>query len=171
MKQISFQRGMTMGIICNRIIGGLAVLAFVGCSGAHSDSEPAVSVCGASNGHTMAAEIRVTSSTNSPAIDVIVFCDSSAERTLGSSGGTFNNAPPKVYPPGSPEVKTFLADLNAVGDVSAIPTGFCVKSASFGTTTKVSALGKSSGDLECLNSPSASQTALANDCKTLAWQQ
>jgi hypothetical protein len=120
----------------------------------------------------MAAEIHVSRSTNSPAIDVIMFCDSSAERTLESSGGNNAvNATPKDYPPGSPEVMAFLADLDAVGDLSTIPTDYCAKSVSFGTTMTVSALGKSSGDLECLNYPSASQTALANDCETLVWQQ
>jgi len=160
-------------LIRNRIIGGLAALVFVGCSGAHSNSEPPVSVCGASIGHTQAATIHVTSSTNSPAIDVIVFCDDSADRTLGAPGVTNAvNVTPKVYNPGSPEVTAFLADLNAVGDVSAIPiAASCAKSISFGTTTTVSALGKSSGDLECLKSPSTVQAALANDCNTLAWQQ
>jgi hypothetical protein len=123
-------------------------------------------------GHATAAEIHVSRSTNSPAIDVIMFCDSSAERTLESAGDTNDvNATPKVYPPGSPEVMAFLADLNAVGDVSTIPTDYCDKPVSFATTITVSDLGKSSGDLECLNYPSASQTALANDCETLAWQQ
>jgi hypothetical protein len=161
-----------MGTTRNRIIIGLTALAFVGCSGAHSNGEPAVSVCGASTGHIQAATIHVTGSTNSPAIDVTVFCDGSGERTIGTprvSSGL--NATPKVYNPGSAEVIVFLADLDAVGDVSAIPiAASCGKSISFGTMTTVSALGKSSGDLECLNSPSAVQTALANDCNTLAWQ-
>jgi hypothetical protein len=170
---------VTMAIISNRIIGGLAALALVGCSGARSNSEPAdsgepaASVCGSSVGHDRAAAIHVSRSTNSPAIDVAVFCDSSAERTLGTPGVTnAASVTPKVYAPGSPEVTAFLADLNAVGDLSAIPIrASCAKSISFGTTTTVSALGGSSGDLECLDSPSATETALANDCNTLAWEQ
>ena len=161
-----------MGITCKGIIGGLAALVFVGCSGSPSNSEPEISVCGASTGHTVAAAIHVSQSTNSAAIDVVVFCDSSAERTLGTPGVTDAlNATPKVYKPGSPEVTALLADLDAVGDVSAIPiAASCGKSISFGTTTTVSALGKSSGDLQCLDSPSPIQTALASECNTLAWQ-
>jgi hypothetical protein len=163
---------MTTEITCKGIIGGLAALAFIGCSGSPSSREPAVSVCGASIEHTVAAAIHVSQSTNSAAIDVVVFCDSGAERTLGTPGLTNAlNTTPKVYNPGSPEVVAFLADLDAVGDVSVIPiAASCGKSVSFGTTTTVSALGKSSGDLECLDSPSPSQTALASDCSTLAWQ-
>jgi len=160
-----------MAIFRNTIYGALSALAFVGCSGARSSSKTTVSVCGTSIGNSQAASIHVTGSTNSPAIEVVVFCDGSGERTLGRPGvNNSANVAPKVYNQGSPEVLAFLADLNAVGDVSAIPiAASCAKSISFGTVTTVSALGKSSGDLECLDSPSAIQTALANDCNTLAW--
>jgi hypothetical protein len=161
-----------MGIICTRSIVGLAAFAFVGCSGAHSDSETAVSACGESSVHSVAATIYVTPSSNTSGVNVRVFCDGSAERTLEDSPGGNNtaNTTPKVFSPGSPEVSAFLADLDSVGDVSAIPTASCSKPASFGTTTRISALDKSNGDLECLDSPSASQAALANDCQILVRQ-
>ena len=91
-----------MEITCKGLIGGLAALAFVACLGSPSSSEPAVSVCGASIEHTVAAAIHVSRSTNSAAIDVVVFCDSSAERTWGTPGLTDAlNATPKVYNPGA----------------------------------------------------------------------
>jgi hypothetical protein len=161
-------------------IVGLAALASIACSAAPlsqgrttSTDGPTASVCGATFDHTVVATIHVSRSTNSPAIDVAVFCDGSADRTLGTPG--YNNTPnimPKVFDPGSPDVAVFLTDLAAVGDVSAIPiVASCPKSISFGTTTTVSALGKTSGDLECMDSASAAQVALAKDCKSLAWGQ
>ena len=126
-----------------------------------------------------AASIHVTQSTNTSAIDVVAFDDGSAERTLGASrdGGTTGLDPaPKSYPPLSPEVLAFLCDLRAVGDVSAIPADpgrpyptlpGCAKSVSFGTVTTVSAGGKTSGDLQCLDNPSAAATALAHDADVL----
>jgi hypothetical protein len=124
------------------------------------------------------ASIRVTRSTNSSEIDVVAFDDGSAERTLGVTRGAGTGLDPaaKSYPAGSPEVLTFLCDLSALGDVSAIPAdpggaipthSGCAKSASFGTVTTVTAGGKTSGDLQCLENPSAAATALAQDAVVL----
>jgi hypothetical protein len=126
------------------------------------------------------ASIRVTASTNSGEIDVVVFSDASAERTIGPhryDASTGLDPSPMSYPPGSPEVVTFLCDLAAVGDVSAIPADpggpsptlpGCAKSASFGTITTVTAGGKTSGDLQCLENPTAAATALAHDAAVLS---
>jgi hypothetical protein len=111
------------------------------------------------------ASIHVSRSTNSPEIDVAVNADGSAERTA-VGGGSIRPAP-MSYPPESPAVEQFLADLVASGDVSQIPTAQCPKSASFGTTMTVTANGKTSGDLQCLQNPTAAQAALAKDCATL----
>jgi hypothetical protein len=121
---------------------------------------------------TVVATIVVSLSTNSSEIDVAVYSDGSAERTLGPSrpaGTTSLDPQPKSYPAGSPEVLMFLCDLAAAGDVSAIPIrGDCGKSVSFGTTTTVTAGGKTSGDLQCLQNASAAATALAGDCVVLS---
>jgi hypothetical protein len=73
----------------------------------------------------------------------------------------------KAYDAGSPEVIAFLSDLSAAGDVSLIPTGQCAKSVSFGTVTTVSVGDRTSGDLECLENPTTTDTALAHDCGVL----
>src|SRR4029077_2361426 len=85
----------------------------------------------------VAAIIDLSHSTNSPEIDVTVDVDGSAVRTVGASTTNILNVGPMTWPANSPDVETFLADLKAVGDVSAIPTAPCPKSASFGTTTKI----------------------------------
>jgi hypothetical protein len=126
------------------------------------------------------ASIRMTRSTNSAEIDVAVYSDGSAERTVGElsalDAASVLDPAPKTYPPGSPEVLQFLCDLAIVGDVSAIPadpglpfpsTPGCAKSASFGTITTVTAGGKTSGDLECLENPTTAVTALAQDVAAL----
>lgn len=166
-------------------LGRWVVLGLAGCSGVHAmkttapkreGTAPAVADAVApwdgSVARVLAATVQVSRSTNSPAIEVTVYRDGSAERTLGALGQrNFRNVMPKVYPPRSPDVVAFLADLDAVGDVSALPiAAYCPKSASFGTTTTVSARGHSSGDLQCLEAPSAIAKALANDCSSLAWK-
>jgi hypothetical protein len=115
---------------------------------------------------TQVASITVSRSTNTPEVDVAVYSDGSAVRTL--QGAPRLGLMPMNYPPNSPAVEQFLIDLGAVGDVSTIPTYKCIKSASFGTTTTVTAGGKTSGDLQCEQTPTASQAALANDCKILS---
>ena len=76
---------------------------------------------------------------------------------------TFEN-----FPPGTPIVAKFLADLAAVGTLTTIPVPeSCGGSVSFGTSTFVTAGGEMSGDLECLMSATAAQTALVNDCAAL----
>ena len=45
--------------------------------------------------------------------------------------------------------------------------GLCSKSVSFGTTTKVTAAGKTSGDLQCLEDPTPAASALATDVNAL----
>ena len=114
----------------------------------------------------VAASIKMSKSTNSPEIEVVVRMDGSADRTLNGPPGVLSVAP-FSYPPASPDVETFLADLAAVGDVSAIATGQCAKSVSFGTNTTVSTGAATSGDLQCLVNPTTAARALAQDCQTL----
>jgi hypothetical protein len=117
------------------------------------------------------ARIVVSASTNASEIDVVVYSDASADRTLGPARfGTSLDQPPAFFPAGSPEVESFLTDLAEVGDVSLIPIGQCAKSVSFGTTTTVTSNGKTSGDLQCLLNPAAATQSLANDVAVLTSQ-
>ena len=59
-----------------------------------------------------------------------------ADKTFAA--GTFNVA----------QLKTLLSQI---GDVSAIPNHGCIKSISFGSTTTITYLGKTSGDISCLS--------------------
>ena len=108
-------------------------------------------------------------STNSPEVDVTVYSDASAERTVDGPPGV-SGVMPASYPAGSAGVASFLADLASCGDVSAIPIApTCLKSVSFGTTLKVRSGGQTSGDLECAASTSSpAQMALFRDAVTLA---
>jgi hypothetical protein len=100
-------------------------------------------------GRTEVAHIRETASTNTPEINVTVYADASAQRTIAGNNALYVTN--KTYPAGSADVTTFLSELHMVGDVSKIPTaGDCGKSVSFGTETIVSADGMTSGDLQCL---------------------
>jgi len=121
----------------------------------------------------LVASIHVTASTNTGTIDVAVYNDGSAERTIGPAnydGGSSNLTPdPASFPAGSPEVIAFLCDLAAAGPIMHIPIlGGCAKSVSFGTTMSVTAGGQTSGDLECV-APEASPAAkaLSHDCDVL----
>jgi hypothetical protein len=157
------------------LIGAASAWAMAGCGS--SGAGPRPGVCDGATATSQVATIHVTRSTNSPELTVAVYCDGSAERTLGEAG--YDNSldiMPKTYAPSSPEVVMFLTDLDAVGDVSAIPASpananlqsDCPKSVSFGTVTTITAQGKTSGDMQCLMDPTAMASALAADCRVLA---
>jgi hypothetical protein len=149
-----------------RVASGLASLALVlGCHG--SDALTTGSSTPAADGGVLAL-IKVSASTNSAEVDVTVYSDGSANRTIGPARNISLDGKPAMFLPGQPAVAQFLADLDAVGNVAAIPIGQCPKSTSFGTTTTVTAGGKTSGDLQCLKSPTAAETSLASDCDALA---
>jgi len=115
-------------------------------------------------GHVLVAEILESASTNSRSMKVEIFADASAERTIGpptaleeQTGGGLGplDGTPKSFPPGSTEALVFVQTLARVNDVSAIPIRRdCTKSTSFGTTTTVRVSGKTSGDLQCIDSES-----------------
>jgi hypothetical protein len=127
-------------------------------------------VCQGATDHTQAAAIQVaTSPSRSPVIDIAVYCDGSAVRVIDDPYLTNGDVMPKTYDPGSPQIMAFLADLDAVGDTSTLATAAaCSKPASLGTVTTVSARGRSTGDLQCLDNPTPAATALANDCLLLS---
>jgi hypothetical protein len=124
---------------------GATLLGDASAGGATAD-RPATTADG---GRAEVAHIRETASTNTPEINVAVYADASAQRTIAGNNAQF--VADKTYPAGSADVAAFLNQLHLVGDVSKIPTaGDCGKSVSFGTETIVSADGMTSGDLQCL---------------------
>jgi hypothetical protein len=131
----------------------------------------------------LVGEILESASTNSRSMKVEIFADASAERTIGpptlaeQESGIVLGLPetPKSFPPGAADVLVFLRALAGVNDLSAIPVrsrSSCTKSGSFGTETTVRANGKTSGDLQCIDSESdagdvTAGKALYDACRTL----
>jgi hypothetical protein len=118
---------------------------------------------------TEVAHITVSRSTNTPAIDVVVYSDASAVRTIGGDAGA-STVTPRVFDAASADVDSFILDLTAAGDLGAIgdKTGQrCPKSASSGTVTTITAYGTTSGDIECLTSAGRAEVALAHDTLVL----
>jgi collagen type VII alpha len=129
--------------------GALAPGDASGSDASASDAATDLPASAADGGHVEVAHIRETASTNTPEINVAVYADASAQRTI--AGGNAAYVASKTYPAGSADVTAFLSELHLVGDVSKIPTASdCGKSVSFGTETIVSADGMTSGDLQCL---------------------
>jgi hypothetical protein len=60
----------------------------------------------------------------------------------------------------------FFDDLRAAGDVEALPQAMCMKSASFGSSTRIGYRGKLSPDLTCPSNSSA-ERALAIDVNAI----
>jgi len=134
-------------------------------------------------GQALAVEIFESASTNSRSMKVEIFANASAERTIGpptaleadtdGALGSSLDGTPKSFPPGSTDVLAVLQALAGVNDLSAIPIGRnCPKSISFGTTTTVRANGKTSGDLQCIDSESdagdvTAGKALYEACRSL----
>jgi hypothetical protein len=145
-------------------VGSAALVLTLGCRA--TDALTTGSLTPTLDGGAVAL-IRVSASTNSAEIDVAVYSDGSANRTIGPARNSSLDGTPAMFPPGQPAVEKFLADLDAVGNVAAIPIGQCGKSVSFGTTTTVTAGENTSGDLQCLSNPTAAENSLAADCNVL----
>jgi len=92
------------------------------------------------------ATIIESGSTNTVGYSVTIKYDGSAMEQIDGR----LDLPPRSqqFPPGTIDAKTLQSLLTAVGDVSKIPTGFCLKPVSEATTTKISYDGKTSGDLQ-----------------------
>ena len=145
-------------------VGFAPLVLVLGCNG---NEKLTGSLTATADGGAVAL-VRVSASTNSAEVDVAVYSDGSATRTIGPARNSVLDGTPAMFPPGQPAVLQFLKDLEAVGNVAAIPIGQCPKSVSFGTTTTVTAGGNTSGDLQCLKNPTPAETSLAADCNTLA---
>jgi len=98
------------------------------------------------------ATIIQSRSTNTRGYKVVVHNDGSATAEIGGAGSPFRVVPSRSqqFPPGTVDTKTLRRLLTEIGDVSRIPTGGCVKSVSFGTSTQIAYMGKTSGDLQCI---------------------
>ncbi|HEX4404069.1 MAG TPA: hypothetical protein VH560_04525 [Polyangia bacterium] len=131
-------------------VAGSTAAGTSGSAGASASGDAgSLAAIAADGGHVEVAHIRETASTNTPEVNVSVYADASAERTIAGTNAQFVTN--KDYPAGSADVAMFLTELHLVGDVSKIPTGGgCAKSVSFGTETIVSADGMTSGDMQCL---------------------
>jgi len=114
------------------------------------------------------ATIIQSGSTNTIGYNLVIHSDGSAAG-MDSSGGTRSLVVRREYPPGTIDTKKLQRLLAAIGDVSKIPIGVCMKSASFGTTTKISYAGKVSGNLQCLqHQASGGDEALLQSSEDLA---
>ena len=98
------------------------------------------------------ATITQSHSTNTRGYKVVIHNDGSAtaEIDAASYGPRIDPSRSQRFRPGTIDTKTLRRLLTAIGDVNRIPTGDCLKSASFGTRTQITYAGKTSGDLQCI---------------------
>jgi hypothetical protein len=92
-------------------------------------------------------------STNVAGWKLIINPDGSGN--LVSQSGHPINYGSKFYPAGTFPVSNLTAIIEQFGGASKIPTGNCVKSASFGSTTTLSYNGSTSGDVSCITGMTA----------------
>jgi hypothetical protein len=113
------------------------------------------------------ATITQSGSTNTVGYNLVIHSDGSA--AVMTSGSTHALVVRRGYPPETIDTKKLLRLLTAIGDVSRIPIGVCMKSPSFGTTTRISYAGKVSGDLQCIqHQASGGDEALLQSSEDLA---
>jgi hypothetical protein len=174
-------RARTLAVASSLLLAEALVMLTAGCGREPLSAQSVdgdIGVIDTATAAVVVAIIDQSASTNARSSEVVVYSDGSAVRTVEPPAGGFLLLPdggsvplgpaPASFPPGSPEVMRFLADLAVVGDVSAIATSWCPKSVSFGTTTTVWARGEQSGDLQCADSPSPAQAAFISDCLNLS---
>lgn len=116
------------------------------------------------------ATIIQSRSTNTRAYNVVIHNDGSATAEISGASPASGNPPARSqrFPPGTIDTHALRSLITKVGDVSRIPIGFCMKSASFGTTTTISYAGGNSGDLQCIRQQaSAGEQALLQASKEL----
>jgi hypothetical protein len=136
------------------LITALALAMSLGMSG-HGQAAPAGG--GAKGGSMVLATIIQSGSTNARGYTVAIHDDGSATAVFSGEARPGSTPEPSSagaqrFPPGTVDAKRLQTLLDKVGDVSRIPTGFCPKSVSFGTRTRISYGGKTSSDLQCVHS-------------------
>jgi hypothetical protein len=103
------------------------------------------------------AVITNSGSTNAPAFTLTINQDGSGSLVYqkGNNAQRFNRFNDKTFPAGTFDSHQLSSLLTKIKDVSTIPDHGCLKSASFGTTTRITFQGKTSGDLSCLSNQDA----------------
>lgn len=103
------------------------------------------------------AVITNSGSTNRPGYTLTINQDGSGSLVYqkDSNAERFNRFTDKTFPAGTFNSQQLSSLLTQIKDVSTIPDRGCMKSASFGTTTKITYQGKTSGDLSCLSNQDA----------------
>ena len=130
------------------VAAALALGAFAACTAAEPDS----------------ATIVNSGSTNFTGYTIDVRSDGSASAETSNRGDAAST--PKPFTIDAATAKQFFADLAAArADKAAVPQ--CMKSASFGSTTRVTWHGWTSPDLSC-PPDDAAWTALVRDVQTIA---
>ena len=100
--------------------------------------------------------ITNSGSTNTPGSTLTLNTDGSGSLMYSrdsydmSAVGNSSRFVDKTFPAGTFNVAQLENLLTQIGDVSAIPDHGCIKSISFGSTTTITYLGKTSGDISCL---------------------
>jgi len=99
------------------------------------------------------AVINNSGSTNTPGSTLTIHKDGSGSITYEkrTQGERFGHYQDKAYPASTFESSQLENILTRIQDVSTIPNRDCLKSVSFGSTTRITYQGKTSGDLSCLN--------------------
>ena len=97
--------------------------------------------------------ITNSGSTNTPESTLTINTDGSGSLMYrkDTTAGNSNRFVDKTFPAGTFKVAQLKNLLTQIGDVSAIPDHGCIKSISFGSTTTITYLGKTSGDISCLS--------------------
>ena len=124
---------------------------------------PILLFASATNGCVGAATSPITivnsGSTNTLGFTIDVAADGSAALTMQHATKTFHLA--------AATLTKFLSDLNAARRLTTSPAiGSCMKSASFGSVTRIAWQGWTSPDLEC-PAPNAQIAALASDVREI----
>lgn len=110
------------------------------------------------NVNNVLAVITNSGSTNAPGSTLTIYQDGSGSLVYqkGSNSARFSTFHDRTFPSGTFDSHQLTSLLNEIKDVSAIPNHGCMKSVSFGSTTTITAQGKTSGDLSCLSSQDSS---------------
>jgi hypothetical protein len=118
---------------------------------------------------TVLAVIDQTASTNAPGVQVVVYDDQSADRTITVAPRNWGMViQPRCFPPGSPEVSACIASFQGVTSGALIPTrNDCGKSVSFGTETYITINGTTSGDIQCAMDSTSVAIQIYASCEPL----
>lgn len=113
------------------------------------------------------ATITNSGSTNTQGFTLTIYNDGSGTLAYTQRGRQNTSNQDKKFSASTFDSQQLATLLKEVGDVSSLPRGSCLKSASFGTSTTITYNGKTSTDLSC---PSAKDTSTYKSLRHLALQ-